>query len=347
MMIVTKPGVTEADLDELVRVIERNGARAHLSRGQHAILIGVVGRTEDTLASRLGALETVERVIPIVRPYKLAALEARIGEASVIAVGGRKIGGAEFAIIAGPCAIESRDVLLESAIAVRDAGADLLRAGAYKPRTSPYSFQGLGAEGLALLTEAKETTSLPVVTELLDVRDLAAVANVADVIQVGARNMQNYTLLAELGQTDVPVLLKRGISATIEELLLAAEYVMNGGNERVILCERGIRTFETNYRFTLDLTAIPALKELTHLPVVVDPSHAAGRHSLVEPLSMAAAAVGADGVIVEIHPRPAEAVCDGPQAIVADRFADYVRRVQAIAAAARATTEPRPSEVAA
>src|SRR5213078_3996086 len=239
-----------------------------------------------------------------------------------------------FMTIAGPCTVESRDTMLDAARVVRDAGAQLLRGGAYKPRTSPYSFQGLGGEGLRLLQEAKEETGLPVVTELMDVRDLEAVLEVADVIQLGARNMQNYTLLTELGRAGRPVLLKRGLSSTIEELLMSAEYVLKEGNENVILCERGIRTFETAYRFTLDLTAIPVLRELSHLPVIVDPSHAAGRRDLVEPLSLAAAAAGADGIIVEVHPEPEHAICDGPQQLRTAEFADYLRQVEAVASLA-------------
>jgi 3-deoxy-7-phosphoheptulonate synthase len=236
--------------------------------------------------------------------------------------------------IAGPCTVESRETMLDAARTVRDAGAQLLRGGAYKPRTSPYSFQGLGGEGLRLLQEAKEETGLPIVTELMDVRDLEPVLEVADVIQLGARNMQNYTLLTEVGRSGRPVLLKRGLSATLEELLMAAEYVLKEGNEAVILCERGIRTFETSYRFTLDLMAVPVLKEMTHLPVVVDPSHAAGKRALVPSLSYAAAAAGADGVIVEIHPEPEAAICDGPQALHADEFADYMRKLEQAAALA-------------
>jgi 3-deoxy-7-phosphoheptulonate synthase len=237
-------------------------------------------------------------------------------------------------MIAGPCTVESREQTLETAHAVNAAGATMFRGGAYKPRTSPYAFQGLGQEGLRLLAEAKEQTGLPIVTELMDLRDLDDVLEVADVIQIGARNMQNYSLLTEVGRSGRPALIKRGLSSTLEELLMAAEYVLKEGNESVILCERGIRTFETAYRFTLDLTAIPVLKELSHLPVVVDPSHAAGRRDLVTPLSLAAAAAGADGIIVEVHPRPEEAICDGPQALVAGEFAQYMERVQAAAAVA-------------
>jgi 3-deoxy-7-phosphoheptulonate synthase len=257
--------------------------------------------------------------------YRLAAARDK---PTVVEIDGRQVGGNGFTTIAGPCAVESREVILESARLVRDAGGQLLRGGAYKPRTSPYSYQGLGEAGLRLLAEAKEETGLPVVTELMDVRDLGAVAEVADVIQLGARNMQNYPLLTELGRTDKPVLLKRGPSATLEELLLAAEYVLKEGNPAVILCERGIRTFETGYRFTLDVTAVPVLKELTHLPVIVDPSHAAGRRELVEPLSLAAAAAGADGLMVEVHPRPDEAVCDGPQSLAGEEFDGFLRKVE-------------------
>jgi 3-deoxy-7-phosphoheptulonate synthase len=252
----------------------------------------------------------------------------------VLDIAGRRIGGEHFAIIGGPCAVESREQLLETATIVHRAGAAMLRGGAYKPRTSPYAFQGLGQEGLELLAEAKAQTGLPVVTEVLDARDVGHVIEVADVLQIGSRNMHNYSLLSEAGASGRPVLLKRGLSSTLDELLMAAEYVLREGNEAVILCERGIRTFETAYRFTLDLAAVPCLKERTTLPVIVDPSHAAGRRELVEPLSLAAAAVGADGLLVEVHPRPEEAVCDGPQSLFAADFAGYVARVQAAAALA-------------
>ena len=245
-----------------------------------------------------------------------------------IEVNGRRIGGDGFTLIAGPCTVESREQLLTVADVVAAGGADMLRGGAYKPRTSPYSFQGLGREGLTLLAEAKAETGLPVVTELVDVRDVEDVAAVADVIQIGARNMQNYALLTEVGRTDCAVLLKRGLSATLDELVSAAEYVLKEGNERVMLCERGIRTHETAYRFTLDLLAIPALKEMTHLPVIVDPSHAPGRRDWVESMSLAAAAAGADGLIVEVHNDPDQAVCDGPQSLHTDGFAEYADRVR-------------------
>jgi 3-deoxy-7-phosphoheptulonate synthase len=272
-------------------------------------------------------------------PYKLAA---RQGERTVLEIGDRKIGGGHFALIAGPCTVESREQTLTTAHAVREAGATMFRGGAYKPRTSPYDFQGLGQEGLKLLQEAKDETGLPVVTELMDVRDLEQVLAVADVIQIGARNMQNYALLTEVGRTNCPVLIKRGLSSTLEELLMAAEYVLAQGNDQVILCERGIRTFEPAYRFTLDLSAVPVLKELSHLPVIVDPSHAAGRRELVAPLSLAAAAAGADGIIVEVHPRPEEAICDGRQSLGTQGLQQYVDGVRAAAAVAGNTlADPR------
>ena len=297
-------------------------------------MIGAIGDREHVARLELEGSPGVERVVPILKPYKLSSTQFKHGERSVLDIAGRKIGGSSFAMIAGPCTVESREQTLETARAVRDAGATLFRGGAYKPRTSPYAFQGLGQEGLRLLAEAKAETGLPIVTELMDQRDIEPILEVADVIQIGARNMQNYTLLAEVGRSGCPVLLKRGFSSTLEELLMAAEYVLKEGNPNVILCERGIRTFETAYRFTLDLMAVPVLKELSHLPVIVDPSHAAGRRDLVMPLSLAAAAVGADGLIVEVHPHPEQAICDGPQQLFADDFADYVERVQAVAAVA-------------
>jgi 3-deoxy-7-phosphoheptulonate synthase len=250
-------------------------------------------------------------------------------------IDGRRLGDGTFTVIAGPCAIESREQTLATARAVNAAGATMFRGGAYKPRTSPYAFQGLGQEGLQLLAEAKLQTGLPIVTELMDVRELERVLEVADVIQIGARNMQNYTLLAEVGRARRPVLLKRGLAATVDELLLAAEYVLKEGNDDVILCERGIRTFETDHRrSTLDLMAVPIIKQLSELPVIVDPSHATGRRELVEPLSLAAAAVGADGIIVEVHPDPDQAICDGPQQLSTAEFAGYLERVAAVAAVA-------------
>jgi 3-deoxy-7-phosphoheptulonate synthase len=337
MMIVMKETASADEIDAVVAKIERAGALAHRSRGARVTVIGAIGDVEQDVSVEGLGLEGqpgVDRVVPILKPYKLASAQITHGERTVLDIGGRKVGGENFALIAGPCTVETREQTLETARAVRDAGATLLRGGAYKPRTSPYAFQGLGVEGLKLLAEAKAETGLPVVTELMDISDLEPVLEVADVIQIGARNMQNYPLLAEVGRSGCPALLKRGLSSTLDELLMAAEYILKEGNPSVMLCERGIRTFETAYRFTLDLMAVPVLKELSHLPVIVDPSHAAGRRDLVLPLSLAAAAVGADGIIVEVHPNPDEAICDGPQALRADGFAEYALAVERAAALA-------------
>jgi 3-deoxy-7-phosphoheptulonate synthase len=337
MMIVMKETASAEEIDAVVAKIERAGALAHRSQGARVTVIGAIGDVEQDVSVEGLGLEGqpgVDRVVPILKPYKLASGQITHGERTVLDIGGRKVGGDNFALIAGPCTVETRDQTLLTARVVRDAGATLLRGGAYKPRTSPYAFQGLGLEGLRLLAEAKAETGLPVVTELMDIGDLEPVLEVADVIQIGARNMQNYPLLAEVGRSGCPALLKRGLSSTLDELLMAAEYILKEGNPNVMLCERGIRTFETAYRFTLDLMAVPVLKELSHLPVIVDPSHAAGRRDLVLPLSLAAAAVGADGIIVEVHPNPDEAICDGPQALRADDFADYALAVQRAAALA-------------
>lgn len=330
MMIVMKESATNEEIECVVGKVERAGARAHPIKGARVTVIGAVGDVEqDASVASLGleAQPGVDRVMPILKPYKLASAELRHGERSVFEIDGAKVGGGHFAMIAGPCTVESSEQVLSTAHAVKDGGATMFRGGAYKPRTSPYSFQGLGVEGLELLAEAKLQTGLPIVTELMDMRDLDAVLKVADVIQIGARNMQNYPLLSEVGRSRRPVLLKRGLSAKLEELLMAAEYILKEGNSDVMLCERGIRTFESAYRFTLDLMAIPVLKKMTHLPVIVDPSHAAGRRDLVAPLSLAAAAAGADGIIVEVHPNPDEAICDGPQALKAEAFADYAAAV--------------------
>src|ERR1700688_3304711 len=332
MMIVMKETATPEEVSAVVEKIERAGALAHRSRGARVTVIGAIGDVEQDVSVESLGLEGqpgVDRVVPILKPYKLASIQITHGQRTVLDIGGRKIGGENFAMIAGPCTVESRDQVLETARVVRDAGGTLFRGGAYKPRTSPYAFQGLGQEGLKLLAEAKAETGLPIVTELMDVRDLDAVLEVADVIQIGARNMQNYTLLAEIARSGRPALLKRGLSAPLDELLMAAEYILKEDNPSVMLCERGIRTFETVHRrVTLDLMAVPILKELSHLPVIVDPSHAAGRRALVLPLSLAAAAAGADGIIVETHPNPEEAVCDGPQALLADSFAEFAASVQ-------------------
>jgi 3-deoxy-7-phosphoheptulonate synthase len=334
MMIVMKEGATPDQVEAVVKRVESVGARSHVSQGELVTVIGAIGDREHVANLGLEGFPGVDHLTPITKPYKLSSLQFKKGERTVIDIGGRKIGGDHFMTIAGPCTVESRDQLIDTARYVKDAGAQLLRGGAYKPRTSPYSFHGLGQAGLKLLAEAKEETGLPIVTECMDVRDLDAVVEVADVIQLGARNMQNYTLLTEVGRAGKPVLLKRGLSSTLEELLMASEYILKEGNEDVMLCERGIRTFETSYRFTLDLMAVPVLRELTHLPIVIDPSHAAGKRDLVLPLSLAAAAIGADGIIVETHNEPEAAICDGPQQLYADQFADYLRQVEAAAALA-------------
>jgi 3-deoxy-7-phosphoheptulonate synthase len=322
MMIVMKPEATDEEIKHVADRVESVGAKAHVSRGEEVTVIGAVGDREHIARLGLEATPGVDRVVPILKPYKLASTQTRLEEPSVFEIGGRKVGGDHFALIAGPCTVESRDQTLDTARMVKAGGGSMFRGGAYKPRTSPYAFQGLGRAGLRILAEAKEETGLPIVTELMDARDLEAVVEVADVIQVGARNMQNYALLTEIGRSGKPALIKRGLSSTIEELLMAAEYVLKEGNEKVLLCERGIRTFETAYRFTLDLT------------VIVDPSHAPGRRSLVEPLSLAAAAVGADGIIVEIHPSPEDAICDAAQQLDAHDFERYAGKVEQAAAVA-------------
>lgn len=327
MLIVMKQSATEDEVAAVVERIESVGAQAHVSPGSELTLIGAIGDRDHVARLGLEGHAGVDQVVPILKPYKLASSQLRGGARSTLDIGGRKVGGDHFALIAGPCTVESREQLMRTADVVKDAGAAMLRGGAYKPRTSPYSFQGLGQEGLRLLAEAKERTGLPIVTELMDVRDIEPLAEVADVVQIGARNMQNYTLLTEVGRSGLPVMIKRGLSSTLEELLMSAEYVLKEGNENVMLCERGIRTFETAYRFTLDITAIPVLQELSHLPVIVDPSHAPGRRDWVQSLSLAAAAAGADGIIVETHPDPERAICDGPQQIATDDFAAYAQKV--------------------
>jgi 3-deoxy-7-phosphoheptulonate synthase len=339
MMIVMKPTATDQEVQTVLDRVRSVGARAHVINGEELTVIGAIGDREHVARLELEGTPGVDRVLPILKPYKLASSQIKHGQRSVVEIGGRKLGGPHFAMIAGPCTVESREQTLDTARVLRDAGAKggvgmLFRGGAYKPRTSPYAFQGLGQEGLRLLAEAKRETGLPIVTEVMDVRDLEPVLEVADVIQIGARNMQNYSLLSEIGRSGCPALLKRGLSSTLEELLMAAEYILKEGNEAVILCERGIRTFETAYRFTLDLMAVPVLQQMTHLPVIVDPSHAAGRRDLVMPMSLAAAAAGADGIIVEVHPRPDEAICDAAQQLPADEFPDFVQRVAAAASLA-------------
>lgn len=336
MIIVMKPGATEEHIQQVRERLEAVGYRAAISRGVERVVIGAVGTLDEprkqTLIEQLMVLPFVEQVIRVMKPYKLVSRDWR-AEPTLVPVRDFYIGAEEVIIMAGPCAVENREQLLTTAQAVCDYGADVLRGGAYKPRTSPHSFQGLGDAGLELLKEASELTGLPIITEVLDVRDLEKVIEVADIIQTGARNMQNFALLRELGRIDKPVLLKRGIAATIEEWLQAAEYILLGGNQNVILCERGIRTFETYTRNTLDLSAVPAVKELSHLPVIVDPSHATGRWSLVIPMALAAIAAGADGLLVEVHPDPSKALSDGPQALTPNNFALMVSQLAPVASA--------------
>ncbi len=325
-----RANATDDQVDEVVTRLAEAGAHAHVSPGKDATVIGAIGERELLVTLPLEGFAGVEQVLPILKPYKLVSREMR-RSATMIEARGRRIGDGYFGLIAGPCTVEYREQTLETARAVAAAGATMLRGGAFKPRTSPYSFQGLGDAGLAILEEAREETGLPLVTELIDPRHVEAVVETADVVQIGARNMQNFLLLSEVGRSSKPVLLKRGPSASVEELLMAAEYVVKEGNDQVILCERGIRTFERSTRYTLDIGAIPVLKQETHLPVIVDPSHAAGRKELVPPLARAAVAAGADGVIVEAHPAPEEALCDGPQLIPTAEFAHFADEIRALA----------------
>ena len=329
MIIVTTATIAQGALDRLIQHVEDCGLRAHVSRGEHRTIIGCIGDEALLDEHRIASFEGVERVMPILKPYKLASREFRVGS-TVVSLGdraGTTIGGSEVVVIAGPCSVEGHDMLFETAQRVQAVGARLLRGGAFKPRSSPYAFQGMGEPGLELLADVRAATGMPVVTEVLDPRQVELVASYADVLQIGARNMQNYALLTEVGRVQRPVLLKRGLSGTITELLMAAEYVMAQGNGNVILCERGIRTYETATRNTLDIAAIPVLKRETHLPVIVDPSHAGGRADLVTPLAMAAIAAGADGLIVEVHPDPANARSDGDQSLTPSGFALMMQQV--------------------
>ena len=329
-MVVMTPEATAAEIDAVVAKLEARGVHAKVMPGELTTAIGAIGDPEGVRELGLEGLPGVDQVIPISRPYKLASSELSHHAPTVVDVGGRLVGASDrFCLIAGPCTVESREQTFGVARAVAAAGASLLRGGAYKPRTSPFSFQGLGQEGLRILEEVREETGLPVVSEMTSAELADSFASAVDVIQVGARNMQNYGLLEVVGKLGKPVLLKRGLSSTLDELLMAADYVLKEGNERVILCERGIRTFDTAMRFTLDLGAVPWLKLHTHLPVIVDPSHASGDRRLVGPLSRAAAAVGADGIIVEVAEDPEAALCDGPQQLYATDFPEFARELAA------------------
>lgn len=331
MIIVLKSGATQQEIDEVVRRLKRLGFGVHISQGVERTIIGAIGDERGVnLEEKIGVLPFVERVIPILTPYKLTSREFRETD-TVVRVGDVEIGPGRFVIMAGPCAIESESQILETAYRVKEAGAKILRGGAFKPRTSPYSFQGLGEEGLRLLAKAREETGLPFVTEALGIEELPLVAEYADMIQVGARNMQNFRLLEAVGRLRKPVLLKRGMMNTVDELLMSAEYILAQGNYQVVLCERGIRTFEPSTRNTLDLSCIPLVKKKSHLPIVVDPSHGTGRSDLVTPMSLAALACGADGLIVEVHPNPIEALSDGPQSLNPDQFASLMEELRRLA----------------
>jgi 3-deoxy-7-phosphoheptulonate synthase len=332
MIIVLRPHSSEEEIAQVCRRIEALGLTPHLSRGVERTIIGAIGDERILLDKAIEALPMVERVLPVLKPYKLASRDFH-PENTVVTVNGVRIGDRCLAVVAGPCSVESREMLLDVAREVQSGGAQLLRGGAFKPRTSPYAFQGLGEEALRYLAEAKRETGMPVVTELMDPREAMLVLKYADVVQVGARNMQNFRLLKELGMQKTPVLLKRGMSSTIRELLMSAEYILSEGNYNVILCERGIRTFEDATRHTLDISAVPVLKQLTHLPVLVDPSHGTGKWDLVAPMALAAVAAGADGVMVEVHPRPEEALSDGPQALRPSRFHQLMADLRRVAEA--------------
>ena len=335
MIIVMGRGATEENIQEVIRRLEEGGYGHHLSRGKERTVIGAIGAQEAekaALADSLRRLRGVEQVVPILKPYKIVSRESKDEPARVL-IGAAEFGGGKVSVIAGPCTVESREQLMEAATAVKEAGAAALRGGAFKPRTSPYDFQGLGEEGLWLLAEAKRETGLPIVTEARDPRHVELVAKLADAIQIGARNMQNYDLLREAGQSGKPVLLKRNFSATVEEWLKAAEYVASSGTLDIILCERGIRTFEPAMRNTLDLSAVHVAKRETYLPVIVDPSHATGDFRAVPPMSLAAIAAGADGLLIEVHPKPVEALCDGPQQLTPRRFARLMDEVRKVAEA--------------
>ncbi len=330
MIVVMSVNATARQISDVIARIRAMGYDVHLSEGKERTIIGVIGRGRPIDKEQIALMDGVVQVMSVTHPYKIASREYHPDD-TLVSLNGIEVGGPNLAIIAGPCSVESREQIIETAHAVKEAGATALRGGAFKPRTSPYSFQGLGEEGLRYLAEAREATGLPVVTEVMDPQLVPLVGQYADVFQIGARNMQNYALLHAVGESQKPVLLKRGMSSTIEELLMAAEYILSHGNMRVMLCERGIRTFETHTRNTFDINAIPALKHLTHLPVIADPSHAVGKWEYVESVAMAAVAAGADGVIVEVHPRPEEALSDGRQSLKPERFAEMVSKLRQLA----------------
>ncbi len=328
MITVLKQGTSQKQIDHLIEWLKNRGLDVHVSNGENYTVLGLIGNTGNLDMELLASLEIVESVKRVTEPYKQCNRQFHPKD-TVITVGSAKIGGGNFAMIAGPCSVETEEQIIGVAQEVKAAGADFLRGGAFKPRTSPYDFQGLGAEGIRLLLEAKKATGLPIVTEIMNINSLDLFADI-DVIQVGARNMQNFDLLKELGKTNKPILLKRGLANTLKEFLMSAEYIMSEGNRQVILCERGIRTFDTYARNTLDLTVVPMLHEISHLPVVVDPSHATGKIRLIPPMALAAVACGADGVMVEVHNDPIHALCDGAQSLRPDQFAALAKRMRVV-----------------
>ncbi len=332
MIVIMKADATNAQISSVTARIEQIGCQPHISRGQDRTIIGIIGNGRPMDQHTIERMAGVERTVPIMRPFKLASRDFHPQD-TVVKVNDILVGGPQFIVMAGPCAVENDGQLLEIAIAVKKAGACILRGGAFKPRTSPYSFQGLGEAGLRLLAAAREETGLSIVSEVMEPQMVPLVAAYADILQIGARNMQNYALLHAVGEAQRPVLLKRGMMSTIEELLMAAEYVLSHGNDRIILCERGIRTFEPYTRNTLDISAVPLLKQLTHLPVVVDPSHGTGKWELVAPVSRAAVAAGADGLLIEVHPHPEQAVSDGAQSLKLARFASLMQSLRPVAEA--------------
>jgi 3-deoxy-7-phosphoheptulonate synthase len=332
MIVVMKNDATVRQVSAVIKKVEELGFAPHLSKGQEKTIIGVVGNERKVEPHVFSILPGVDNVVPILKPFKLASREFK-KDTTVVALNGVRIGGKEIVVMAGPCAVESRNQTLEAAETVSKAGAKVLRGGAFKPRTSPYSFQGLGKEGLEILKEAKDKTGLRIVTEVTAPQFVDLVASYADILQIGARNMQNFSLLEAVGKTTKPVLLKRGMMSTVEELLMSAEYILSNGNPNVILCERGIRTFEKYTRNTLDISAVPLIKRLSHLPVIVDPSHSTGQRYLVGPVSKSAIAVGADGLIIEVHPHPEEALSDGAQSLSPEEFSELTKELDKIAQA--------------
>lgn len=331
MIIVMKPNASEASIKNIVDMITAQGLEAHLSTGKEVTIIGVVGDKSKILEQNLEIAPGVEKIVPVTETYKLANKKFH-PEPSIVTVGNVEIGGKDLVIMSGPCAVESHDQVLETAIAIKKAGAKILRGGAYKPRTSPYAFQGLEEEGLRYMKEAREATGLPVICEVTSLEAIESAVKYVDMLQIGARNMQNFYLLKEAGKTGLPVLLKRGLSATIDEWLNASEYIMAEGNKNVVLCERGIRTFETATRNTLDISAVPVIKEKSHLPIIIDPSHATGVRNYVKPLAKSAVAAGADGLMIETHPNPATALSDGPQSLTFSQFEELCEELRPFAA---------------